>query len=99
LRFEFKSDSEGEIHAIGVANNDIDDPNLLFQIDGTQRFGNQSVAGQYETGSGWQTYEIEIGQHLTGNFDRLTLIMDNDSSLVGDSSFRNIEFVDEIIYV
>jgi len=99
LRFEFKSDSEGEIHAIGVANDDIDDPNLLFQIDGTQRFGNQSVAGQYETGSGWQTYEIEIGQHLTGNFDRLTLIMDNDSSLVGDSSFRNIEFVDEIIHV
>jgi len=36
--------------------------------------------------------EIEIGHHFTGDFDRLTFIVDDDAEVGGDSSFRNIEF-------
>ncbi|MCP4992745.1 MAG: hypothetical protein GY934_03005, partial [Gammaproteobacteria bacterium] len=79
LSFDFKSDVEGEIHGIGF---DIDyfiSPKWLFQLDGTETWGLQDFTNQYTTGSGYQHYEIRIGDFFTGDFQYLVFAMDDDS--------------------
>lgn len=91
LAFDFKSDIEGEVHAIGFdIDDDIFSTNTLFQLDGSQAFGQQAFAGQYTTGSGFRHYEIPVGNFFTGSFDRLVFAMDDDAGIGADSTFANI---------
>ena len=91
LRFEFRSDVEGEIHAIGFDTDDDLSEEFMFQLSGTQEWGLQYYSDQYATGTGIQSFEIAVGQFYTGNFDRLVFAMDDDADLGGDSVFSNIE--------
>ncbi len=36
---------------------------------------------------------IDVGDYLTGDFDQLVFVMDNDLNGSGDSSFRNIDLI------
>ncbi len=93
ITFEFRSEHQGEIHGIGLDNNDnlFDNTDTFFQVHGTQTFANQTFNNY--SGEGWQQYTIQVGELLEGNgtFDRLVFINDDDANPLGISSqFRNI---------
>ncbi len=94
LRFEFAANVEGEIHGIGFENDGQVTDEFVFQLHGTQNWGNRAYDDLYETGSGPQKYEIPVGQFFTGEFDRLVLVMDDDARVGADSTFGNISFAD-----
>ena len=91
LKFEFSSTVEGEIQGIGFDNDDIinsgDRPHL-FQVAGTQDWGVEIE--DYTLGSGWKSYEVKVGDYMSGEFDYLTLASDDDANSTAHSQFRNI---------
>lgn len=89
LEFEFSSTGEGEIHGIGFDNNSGASSDLLFQVYGTQNWG-ETDFDNYTSGEGWKKYSIPIGQYYTGSYDRLVFSNDNDNGSGSNSSFRNI---------
>jgi hypothetical protein len=93
LSFEFRSDSEGEIHSIGFDNNNSiqrGDRRTSFQLFGIQNWG----IGDFETymaQSGWQSFKIPVGKYLSGDMRFLTLGNDQDiANPDATSEFRNI---------
>ncbi|MEO0688065.1 MAG: hypothetical protein AAFY76_24155, partial [Cyanobacteria bacterium J06649_11] len=94
LEFDFQSDIRGEIQAIGFDTDDKlggSDKKRIFQLEGKDKFGISNFK-QDVTGKGWQTYQIQVGEFFTGNFNYLTFINDHDN---GDknavSKFRNLK--------
>jgi len=93
LEFEFKSDSQGEIHGIGLDDNNWQTQRYTFQLYGTQEWGLQNF--HTYSGEGYQTFVIPIGAYYTGSFDRIFFIMDHDKGeATGTSYFRNIKVYD-----
>lgn len=91
LEFDFRSTSEGEIHAIGF------DTDLAFDSEGAKFFklhGTQAWGATHHdnyTPAGWQHYQIPVGQSLSGNQQYLVFGMDHDvSSPDGNSYFSNV---------
>jgi len=108
LEFDFRSTSEGEVHAIGFDDDLVVSADRAFQIYGTENLG---IADFTYSGSGdFESFYIPIGQYFTGNMSYLFFAMDHDiPAATGNSSFRNIkvyepdpfaellvEFIDEI---
>lgn len=90
LHLEFRSDDEGEIHAIGLdEQRGSISGDRLFALDGTQQWGIRDFAGNYTTGQGWRSYEIPIGQYYTGQMEYLVFAADGDTQ-EGASEFRNV---------
>ena len=91
LEFDFTSSAEGEVHGIGFDVDDtIDNPIRIFQLYGTQVYGNQSY-NNYVSGSGTVHYTILVGTVYTGSFLYLTFTNDHDvASPNGESVFSNI---------
>jgi hypothetical protein len=94
LTFEYQSTGLGEIQGIGFETNNRfivpDDAQNLFQLAGSQNIG-RSEFNNYSTGSGWQSYSISVGDHLSGTFNYLTLVNDDDvANPLSNGSFRNI---------
>jgi hypothetical protein len=89
LEFEFRSDIKGEIHAIGVDNNEAVNRNSIFNIHGTQNWLNMRYRSD---GSGVsQSFTIPIGLFYQGEMDRLVFAMDNDNNTEGANSiFSNV---------
>ncbi|MGK7939027.1 MAG: beta strand repeat-containing protein [Crocosphaera sp.] len=105
LRFEFRSEDEGELHGIGLDNDDdlFNNSDTKFQLYGTQTFANQAVndyqgLNDAQAVDGWKEYDISLGQYFTGDYDRLVFFTDNDTpnNLGGSSQFRNI-VIEEVI--
>ncbi len=104
LRFEFRSEDEGEIHGIGLDNDDLlNNTNSIFQLHGTQTFANQEFndyqgLNDIDAVDGWKSYDISLGQYFTGDYDRLVFFTDNDTpdNLGGSSQFRNI-VIEEVV--
>ncbi|MGB7059007.1 MAG: hypothetical protein WBD58_14985, partial [Geitlerinemataceae cyanobacterium] len=73
LEFDFQSNSEGETHGIGFdTDNNISGSNVnRFQLFGTQRSGLQNFSN-YDPSQGWQSYQIQVGDFFTGEFNYLT---------------------------
>ncbi|MGK7942059.1 MAG: hypothetical protein AB4062_18270 [Crocosphaera sp.] len=105
LSFEFLSTDEGEINGIGLDNDDniFDDPNTandesqqLFQLYGSQSFGEQAF-NNYNEGDGWKTYTIDVGNYYTGDYQYLVFSNDQDgnNNQGSSSQFRNI-FLEEV---
>ena len=94
LLVEFRSNKEGDIHAIGFDTNqklDGGEKARSFKLEGTQRWGNRDF-DDYVTKSGWKTYAIPVGDYFTGDMDHLLLINDHDVKKPNAiSEFRNIE--------
>lgn len=100
LVFEFRSDIEGEAHAIGFDDDNTlgGSGNQLFQLYGIQ--GDQSgwqpirTYETYSDGDGWTTYTIPVGQYYTGDMTVLVLGNDDDRNnppVTVESEFRNVQ--------
>ncbi|MEL6842050.1 MAG: lamin tail domain-containing protein, partial [Bacteroidota bacterium] len=88
LEFDFRSDRQGEVHAIGLGNGN--SYSGFFKLYGTQDWGNQDFEN-YPGDNSWQHYSIPIGTYFNGSYNRLVFIADHDNSpRDGTSYFRNV---------
>ncbi|MEO1498665.1 MAG: hypothetical protein AAFV43_16090 [Planctomycetota bacterium] len=98
VELEYRSTETPEFVAIGFDNDagwNGGEKNFV-KLFGTQAHGD-AAGNAYEVYEGdgeWQKIRIPIGQHMTGEFDRMTFINDDDAGVRGDSSFRNVRVVD-----
>ena len=95
LEFDFKSDAQGEVHAIGFDDDNAHRNNptrRYFQFWGTQNWSSRAIPiEQYATPGSYQSYRIPVGEYFTGTSMQLVLISDNDvTNPVNTSWFRNI---------
>ncbi len=90
LKFDFRSTSTGEIHGIGLDDDNIsDNPVRTFQLSGTQGYGDQTFHNY--SGSDWKSYSIDIGQSYTGSMRNLFFANDHDiANPTATSFFRNV---------
>ena len=70
LKFEFKSDNEGEIHGIGFdITNAKSNARTNFQLYGSQTNWGFQATHNYQYVNEWVSYEIPIGQFFRGTFN------------------------------
>jgi hypothetical protein len=95
LEFEFRAEGEPEIAGIGFDNDERQSAGRTFCVHGTQGWGVD--AGERYDGSGeWQKFSIRVGDHFTGDMDRLTFIHDQDArGDSGDSFFRHVRVFED----
>jgi len=83
LELEFASAREGEVHAIGLdENDDVDDAPRHFQLAGSQAWtagGGIAVSPPYAGAGGFESFSIPVGQWFTGSGLRLVFANDDDS--------------------
>lgn len=95
IEFDFKSETEGEIHEVSLDNNLSFAPERRFVIYGTQAVSSNLSAQRY-TGSGdWEHFTISTGDLVTGNYAYLVMAADDDRNAAGDSYFRNIKIYED----
>lgn len=93
LEFEFMSNSEGEVHAIGLQPTLAVSPNNLFQLYGNQAYGMTSQ-GTYGMPGQYQTFQIPIGDYYTGENLRVIFVNDKDTAgKTNNSYYRNIKLI------
>ena len=97
LRFEFRSDMEGDVHAIGFDGDGVADQAESFLLFGTDSaWGIGDYFGAYAAGQAAATYEITLGDHFTdaeiAAFDTLVFVNDDDTAS-GVSTFSNVEIL------
>ena len=91
LEFDFRSDSQGEIHGIGFDTNNSISADTTFKLHGTQNWGVSDYDNYNGDAGQWQHYRIRVGDHFTGDFDRLVFVNDHDiSNPTGESFFSNL---------
>ncbi|PCI57211.1 MAG: hypothetical protein COB36_02810 [Alphaproteobacteria bacterium] len=96
LEFDFKSDSQGEIHAIGF---DIDNSlseNQSFALYGTQNWGLTGEKTYAADAGEWVHYSIDVGNYYTGNFTKLFFANDDDANANAESYFRNVTIYEDM---
>ncbi|MEM7657617.1 MAG: PQQ-dependent sugar dehydrogenase, partial [Bacteroidota bacterium] len=91
LEFDFRSDVEGEEHAIGFDNNNQVDNNR-FTLFGTQNVNTNLDFNTYAGNGAWQSFSIPVGNYYTGSRTELYFLADHDNSPGnGTSYFRNVK--------
>ena len=66
-----------------------------FKLTGSQTWGNQDF-DNYGTKVGWKTYEIPVGEYVTGDMPYLVLVNDHDVKRPNAmSQFRNIQLFED----
>ena len=94
LRFEFRSDREGEIHGIGFDRNNNMDIDQIYTLYGTA--ANQGISDYNNySGTGWKEYTIPLGEHYIGGYPYLFFIADDDDAPTGNSYFRNVRLYED----
>jgi len=93
VSFEFKSNSLGEIHAIGFETDASEDQSRFVTLNGSQNWGTEY--GTYQTGDGWIEYEFTIEDRTTAtlagtDISRIVFVNDDDDDASGNSLFRNV---------
>ena len=91
LQFDFSTDVAGEIHGIMFTNGENLSQSTTIQFLGSQRYGIQSH-NDYVVGSGVQSYDIRVGEHFTGDFDRIVFLTDDDAYVGATSTWSNVQF-------
>ncbi|WP_020567054.1 M12 family metallo-peptidase [Neolewinella persica] len=90
VSFWFRSTMEGEVHGIGMDNNEVLSSNLTFRLYGTQGWG----IGDFNTYPGdgaWRFYQIPIGQFYSLEAKYLFFTADHDVGTGdGNSFFRDV---------
>ena len=90
ISFWFRSTKKGEVHGIGMDNNEVLSSNLTFRLYGTQGWG----IGDFNTYPGdgsWRFYQIPIGQFYTIEASYLFFMADHDVGTGdGNSFFRDV---------
>ncbi|HKK38780.1 MAG TPA: zinc-dependent metalloprotease [Cryomorphaceae bacterium] len=93
VAFEFQSTNQGSLHAIAVENNTSLTLAALFKLHGT--INNPNIISDFDnySGSGFQSYVIDIGTYFTSNNLALVVLSANANGTPGNNSyFRNIRF-------
>ncbi len=98
MQLEFRSGAEGAIHAIGLDTDafvDASDRSELVQLSGTENWGIEGF--DYVTSSGWQAYDIPVGQFTSEGAAYLSLLTVNGED-GGDamSEFRNVRLSESL---
>ncbi len=93
LEFEFQSTQQGEIHGIGFDSNESLTAAQIFQLYGTQNWGNRDF--DYTPG-GYISFSIPVGDYYTGNDMYLVLVNDFDSGSGNTSYFRNVRIFENV---
>lgn len=91
LEFDFGSTDEGEIHGIGLDNNNGISSNYSFRLYGSQNWGIGNFDNYATSAGSWKSYAIPVGQFYTGNFNRLFFVCDDDAGNAGNAYYRNIK--------
>ncbi len=100
LEFDFQSNREGEIQAIGLDNNIwASSTDFVFQLYGTQQWWVQQDFHNYEASNGWKHYVIPVGEYFTGNVTELVLVNDNDALAAVESLFSDIRIYEKRLNV
>lgn len=95
LQFDFSSTKEGEIHGIGMDDNNTISSGKTFKVHGTQNWGIRDF-DDYPNNGDWKTYRIPIGKYNVGNFEYIFFTADHDSgSEDGNSYYRNVKVYEE----
>ncbi|MBZ2163146.1 hypothetical protein [Alteromonas stellipolaris] len=102
LEITFSSSSIGELHGFGFDNDTIFDTtadynnggNRYFQLAGTQTFGVQDF-NTYTTEGSTVTFTVDLGNYLTGSFNYLVFINDQDQNGVDGQSLYSISTTDD----
>ncbi|HAI10541.1 MAG TPA: hypothetical protein DCM28_02475 [Phycisphaerales bacterium] len=95
ISFKFKSDTLGEIQAIGLEEDDVQTPARFFTLAGSQSWGGTIFDFDNYTHQGWQTYHIPIGQYYTGVMNYIVFVNDDDANQASDSQFRDVIIYDK----
>ena len=100
LSFEVRILKEGEIHAIGLdEDNKFDNQVRLYQLAGSQVWRPSSEGDdgdgawqsyRYANQGEWQRVVIPVGQQRTGRFKYLVIANDDDSNQGAVSEYRNV---------
>ena len=91
LKFDYSSNSSGEIHGIGFDDDNRPTSSTMFQLAGTQNWARRDFA---YTGEGnTQTITIPVGEYFTGTNLRLVLANDNDNGSGNIGTFSNIQVI------
>jgi hypothetical protein len=104
LNFTFEATGlNAELYGIGFDNDENyaagQSENFGF-IGGTQasELVTANLFSDYESGDGVVSFSINIGDYVTGSFNRLIFILDNDAQQSGSfASFTNVEICDNIL--
>jgi hypothetical protein len=90
VSFWFRSNSQGEIHGIGMDDNEVLSANFTFRLYGTQSWG----LGDFDDYAGdgqWRFYQIPIGQYYALQAKYLFFTADHDVGVrSGVSEFLNV---------
>lgn len=99
LQFDFKSTIEGEAHGIGFNSSSASGfPAHVLDIYGTQTDAPDNIpSDDYTSNGNWQTFSVDIGSFITGNYPYLVFITDDDASATGNSFFRNVKLFEPVI--
>ncbi|MEM9555024.1 MAG: PepSY domain-containing protein [Acidobacteriota bacterium] len=92
VEFDFTSTSQGEIHGIGLDEDNTLSADRIFKVHGTQAYGIQDFDNYT---SGTVTYSIPVGQYFTGAAMNLVLVNDNDAGTGNDSTFSNVRIYED----
>ncbi len=88
IEFDFRSASQGEIHAVGFENDNSLTSSRYFKVHGTQDYG---VTNYDNYAGGVASYVIPVGAFYTGQMDRLVFINDNDGGSGNESIFSLVK--------
>ncbi len=105
IEFEYKSTEMPELAVVGFDNdarwNNGPRNSDFFNVFGHQSHGDAADnAYRIYDGSGeYQTIRIPVGQHMSGEFDRMTFLNDDDQAnsagVEGNSYFRNVRIFED----
>jgi len=91
LEFDFKSTSEGEVHAIGFDVDDSISSTFMFRLFGTQDWGIDDF-NNYNGSGDYQHYVIPVGQFFTGEFNQIVFANDHDvPNPTANGYFKNVK--------
>ena len=91
LKFDYRSNSSGEIHGIGFDTDNTPTPETIFQLAGSQPWGLNNF--RYTGNGNTQSFEIPVGEFFTGDNFRLVFVNDFDNGTGNVGTFSNIEIV------
>jgi len=95
LEFDFRSDSEGEVHGVGFDTDNFLSSEKFFQVFGTQNFGH-GAHNNYNGNGQWKHYKINVGDFFTGNVSNLIFGNDDDTNNPDARSwFANVAVYEE----
>lgn len=94
LEFEFRSDSRGEVHAIGFDNGtelNLDSARRMFVLYGTEWPTGSNLNYRQYNQQGWMRFRIPVGLSYQGRFKYLVFMNDHDvGEPTADGRFRNV---------